>query len=89
MWKHSRCDIGICDNDMQYPELYKKHSNMDGDTIMHKLPKDKAVNAAWINTKLKGGKQLIQEILHTFVTTSLTLINPNPVFNKIIQSPVS
>ena len=46
MWKHSRCDIGICDNDMQYPKLYKKHSNMDGDIIMHKLPKDKAVNAA-------------------------------------------
>ena len=31
---------------MQYPELHKKHSNMDGDIIMHKLPKDKAVNAA-------------------------------------------
>ena len=37
--------IGICDNDMQYPELHKKHSNVDGDIIMHKLPKDGAVGA--------------------------------------------
>ena len=89
MGKHSRCAIDVCDNDMQYPELQKKHSNVDGDIIMHKLPNDESVNAAWINTKLKGRKQLIQEILRTFVTTSLTLINASPVFNKIIQSPVS
>ena len=38
---------------------------------MHKLPKDGALKAACINTKLKGRKQLIQESLHTFVTTSL------------------
>ena len=57
MGKHSRCVIDICDNDMQYPELHKKHSNVDGDIIMHKLPKDGAVKAAWINTKLKGRKQ--------------------------------
>ena len=30
---------------MQYPELHKKHSNVDGDIIMHKLPKDGAVRA--------------------------------------------
>ena len=57
MGKHSRCVIVICDNDMQYPDLNKKHSNVDGDIIMHKLPKDRAVKSAWINTKLKGGKQ--------------------------------
>ena len=51
MGKHSRCVIDICDNDMQYPELHKKHSNVDGDIIMHKLPKDGAVKAAWINTQ--------------------------------------
>ena len=63
---------------------------MDGDIIMHKLPEDGAVKAAWINTILKGRKQLIQESLHTFVTTSLLgwLINPSPVFNKINPSPV-
>ena len=33
----------ICDNDMQYPELHKRHSNVDGDFIIHKLPKDGAV----------------------------------------------
>ena len=55
---------------------------------MHKLPEDGAVKAAWINTILKGRKQLIQESLHTFVTTYHLgwLINPNPVFNKIIPS---
>ena len=37
----------------------------------YKLPKDGAVKAAWINTILKCRKQLIQESLHTFVTTSL------------------
>ena len=45
MRKHSRCVVHICDNDMQYPELHKKHSNMEGD-IMHKLPKDGVVKAA-------------------------------------------
>ena len=59
MGKHSRCVTDICDNDMQYPELYKKHSNVDGDIIMYKLPKDGAVKAAWINTKLKGRKLLL------------------------------
>ena len=70
MRKHSRCVIDICDNDMQYPELHKKHSNMDGD-IMHKLLKDGVVKAAYIKTILKGRKQLIQECIHTFVMTSL------------------
>ena len=90
MGRHSRCVIDICDNDNQYPGLHKKHSNVDGDIIMHKLLKDGAVKAAWINTVLKGRKQLIQESLHTFVTTSLLgwLINPSPVFNKINPSPV-
>ena len=44
MGKHSGCVIDICDNDMQHPELHKKHSNVDGDITMHKLPKDGAVN---------------------------------------------
>ena len=35
--------------------------NVDGDIIMHKIPKDGAVKAAWINTILKGRKQLLQE----------------------------
>ena len=90
MGKHPRCVIDICDNDMQYPELHKKCSNMDGDIIMHKLPKDGAVKAVWINTILKGRKQLIQESLHTFVTTLLLgwLINSSPVFTEIIPSPM-
>ena len=57
MWKHSRCVIDICDKDMQYPELHKKHSNMDGDIIMHKLPIDGAVKATWINKILKVRKE--------------------------------
>ena len=75
---------------MQYPELHKKCSNVDGDIVMHNLPKDGAVKAAWINTILKGRKQLIQKSLHTFVTTSLLgwLINSSPVFTKFNQSPV-
>ena len=83
MGKYRRCVIGIYDNDMQYPELHKKHSNVDGDIIMHKLIKDGAVKAAWINTILKDIKQLIQESIHTFATTSLLgwLINPSPMFN--------
>ena len=30
MWKHSRCVIGVCGNDMRYPELHNKHINVDG-----------------------------------------------------------
>ena len=57
MGKHCRCAIGICDNDIRYPELHKEHSNVGGDIIMHKLPKDGAVRAAWINAILKDRKQ--------------------------------
>ena len=90
MGKHSKCVIDICGNDMQYSELYKKHSNVDGDIMIHKLPKDEAVKFSWINTRLKCRKQQIQEILHIFVTTYLLgpLINPSPVFNKLNPSPV-
>ena len=80
MGKHCRCVIDICDNDVQYPGLHK-HSNVNGDIITHKLSKDEAAKNAWINTILKGRKQLIQESLCTFVTTSLLgwWINPSPV----------
>ena len=70
MGKHSRC-IGMYDNDIQYPELHKKHSNVNGDIIKHNLPKDGAVKAAWSNAILKGRKQVIQGSLHTFLTASL------------------
>ena len=46
MGKYSRCVIDICDNDIQYSELHKKHNNVDGDIIMHKLPKDGAVKGS-------------------------------------------
>ena len=46
MGKHSRCVIDICNNDMQYPELHKKHSNVDGDINIYKSPKDGAAKAA-------------------------------------------
>ena len=71
MEKHSRCINGICDNDMQYPELHENHSNVDGDMIMNILPKDRAVRAAWINAIFKDKKTIIQESLHTFVMASL------------------
>ena len=29
MGKHSKCVIGVCNNDMRNPELHKNHSNMD------------------------------------------------------------
>ena len=58
--------------------------------IMHKLPKDRTGNVAWINTMIKGIKLLLQECFHTFVATSLLgwLINPSPVFNNLNPSPV-
>ena len=71
MGKLSRYVIGVFDKDMQYPELPKKHSNVDGDIIMQKLPKYGAVKAVWTNTLLKGRKQIIQESIYTFVATSL------------------
>ena len=52
MGKHSRCVIDICDNDMQNPELHKKHSNVGGDIIMHKLSTSGAVNTAVWNFTL-------------------------------------
>ena len=55
---------------MQHPKLLKNHNDKDGD-IIYKLPKGGAVKAGWINTILKGKKQVIQESLHTFVTAPL------------------
>ena len=61
MGKHYRCVIGKCDNEMQYSELHKKHSNMHGNIVIHKSPKDEFVKAAWIHTILKGRKDLKSE----------------------------
>ena len=71
MGKHSRCVIGICDNHMRYPGIYRKHNNADGHIIMHKLTKDGAVRVTWINTILKGRKQVFPQSLLTIVTASL------------------
>ena len=90
MGEHSSCVIDICHNNMQYPELYKKHSNVDGDIILQKLSKDRAVKTAWVNTRFKRRKNVSQESLHTFIATSLFgwLINLSPVFyNKMNSSP--
>ena len=38
----------ICDNDMQYLDLQKKHGSVDGGIIMSKLPKDGAVKAVLV-----------------------------------------
>ena len=57
MEKYCRCANDICDNHMQYPQLHKKHSNVGGNIIMHKLPKDGAVRAVWINAILKDRTQ--------------------------------
>ena len=90
MGKYSWCIVGICYNNIRYPELYKRHSNVNGDVIMHKSPKDGAVRAAWNKAILKGGKMVIQESLYIFVTASLVseLINPSSVCSKINVSPV-
>ena len=61
MGKHSRCVFGICDNDFWYVMITcNTHSCIKstvlGDTIMHKLPKDGAVRAAWIKAILKDRK---------------------------------
>ena len=66
MGKYSWCIVGICYNNIRYPELYKRHSNVNGDVIMHKSPKDGAVRAAWNKAILKGGKMVIQESLYIF-----------------------
>ena len=57
MGKHSRCVFGICDNDMRYQGCIKKKSNVDGDSIMQKLPKDGAVRTVWTNAMLGDKKQ--------------------------------
>ena len=74
MGKYSRCVTGICDNDMRYLELHKKHSNVDGDIIMHKLPKDGAVRAAWINAILKERKQQFKKVF-TLLSRPNCLVN--------------
>ena len=60
MGKYSRCVLIISENDMRYPELHKKHNNVDGNIIIHKLPKDGAVRAAWIKAILTIRKEVIK-----------------------------
>lgn len=61
MGKHTRCVIGVCDNDNRYPERMIKHSNVKGNIVMHSLPKDKDVRAAWVHQILKGRKDITSE----------------------------
>ena len=60
MEKHSRLLLVYmtmtCDNQ----ELHKKYGKVDGNIIMHKLPKH-GVKAAWINAILNGRKQVTEE----------------------------
>ena len=43
----------ICDTQ----RCIRKHSNVGGDIIMHKLPKDGTVRTAWINAMLRDREQ--------------------------------
>ena len=62
MGKHTRCVIGVCDNDKRYPNKMIKHSNVIGDTIVfHKLPKDPKIRADWVNQIVKGREDLSSE----------------------------
>ena len=38
---HSRCVAGVCDNQKQLPDKVIKHSIVQSDTNMHKLPVNK------------------------------------------------
>ena len=83
MPKHTRCIVGVCDNDKRYPERMVKHSNVTGEIVMHKLPNDKVKRKAWINQVKKGRKNF--EIPKNFFVCSNhfvdgepTPLNPNP-----------
>ena len=52
MGKHSRFVIGICYNENAIPRA-EKHSNVNGDIIMHKLHNDGPVWEAEIKAILK------------------------------------
>ena len=61
MGKHTRCIIGVCNNDNRYPERMVKHSNVTGSIVMHCLPKDKTIRATWVHHILKGRKDIKSE----------------------------
>ena len=45
---HTRCVVGICANEKRFPDKMIKHSNVQGDVKMHKLPVDNERKRAWI-----------------------------------------
>ena len=45
---HSRCVVGICDNDKRFPNKMVKHSYVQGDIKIHKLPVNNQIKRAWI-----------------------------------------
>ena len=53
---HSRCIVGVCDNDKQFSDKKIKHSNVQGDITMHKLPVNNERKRAWIAQVSKGRK---------------------------------
>ena len=59
MGKHTKCVIGVCNNDKRYPERMVKHSNVIGNIVMHSLPtKDEKIRSTWIHQILKGRTDL-------------------------------
>ena len=53
---HSRCAVGVCDNDKRFPNKMIKHSNVQSDIKMHKFPVNNERKRVWITQVSKGRK---------------------------------
>ena len=55
---HSRCVVRVCDNDKRFPDKMIKHSNVQGDIKLHKLPVNNERKRAWIAQVSKVRKDI-------------------------------
>ena len=44
----TRCVVGVCDNGKRFPDKMIRHSSVQGDIKMHKLPVNNERKRAWI-----------------------------------------
>ena len=73
---------------MQYPELHKRQSNVDGDIVMHKLPNDGVVRSAWIHVTVKSRKDLKfeKDIPKNGYVCSIQFCDGRPTKNNLVPT---
>ena len=80
---HTRCVVGVCNDDKRYPEHQIKHSNVKENPAFHKLPTDSGICRAWVKQSSKGRSNVVVPnnvfvCSDHFLYSKTTILNPVP-----------